>query len=478
MNNQNNNEINGVNNNSELNPINLGSLNQMPTSEVTTQVTPLINAVPTQNVVIVPETNIVSPEVQMATPVVNPTSVETISPISDLSPLSSVQGVVDSPVVAPDMQVSNLVINSIPVEETAPITGVQGLNQENTNVMFSDIPKIDNDPIEDLLLDANPQIVLPEKESVGAIPPNKKEKKPMNKMLFIVIILFLITAVSYGIYFLLTISETEGKVNFESIIISVGESLPTDINEYASFENVDSVNCTYNTSGVNTSSAGIYTYTITCEGITYDSTITVIDEREFTVEFTDVVAFKNSELSPEDFIVSSSKDDAIYEFKDAAAVEESLASTGGPYDVVIVAKDNSGNELNLTTSYYVIYAYYDATSDEMESKNFDVTYTITDRFYINEETMYMGISYRTYLYSFEQSEYLTIKESYSESDTFDEIVGKLTFDDATNTVAVTVALTSVTLNIEYEDNFPEDYTSINAYYRTKGYKINIIQNKD
>lgn len=455
MNNQPNNIENGVNNApGELNSINLGNI--APQVPVMPETPTPVPAAPTPMPEAVNENAYQATANNVIPPVVNETPIVS-APMPNAVPQMNAE-----PVAAPINNVmpevnANSFVNNPGVQNVSPVNNVAST--------FA--------PTSDSLLDPAPQIILPENESVGAIPPNKTEKKGMNKVLFVILILVLILGVAYGIYYFLNMNADNSIVTMKNLEYNINDELSSELTDYATFENISTANCSLNTSSVDTSVSGSYGYTITCEDKTYTANIEIIDNRDFIVTTNDLVLFKNSEVLVEDFVVEATKEEITYEFVDEDELLTNLESTGGPYEINILATDNLGNELVISAEYYVIYAYYDASSDEYDSENFDTTYNITDRFYIGDSTNYMGISYRTYTYTFDEESYTSVKAEYENATEFDSLVGYLEFDDETFTVNVVVTLTSETLDIEYGSSFPEDYASINSYYKDKGYSVNI-----
>lgn len=435
MNNENNNLENA-----ELNPVNLGTLNP--------SVPPVVN--PVNQEMVMPAQSVVS---ETVIPPVN--TVEQVPMINEtLAPMPAgdiVQNNVASEINAAPSILDNGMINPIPNNDVNPI------------------------PTLDPLMNPAPQIVVPENESVGAIPPNNPEKKGMNKVLFIILIVALILGVAYGIYYFLSMNNAEESVTLSSKEYDLYSEVSENINDYATFENVDSANCALDVTGVDSNVVGTYEYTITCGENVYTSSVEVSDNRDFIVETDNVVFFKGAEVIADDFILSSTKDNVYYSFVDDTELLTNLTSTGGPYSVSILAVDNLGNELIVEANYYVVLAYLDAISDEYQSENYDASYTITDRFYIGTGNVSMGISYRYYTYQFDYDTYVSVKSEFDGGYEFDNLAGILVFDDENYTLTIEVTLTDETLDIEYGSDFPEDYSSISTYYKNNGYTISIIR---
>lgn len=496
MNNEpNNNDNNLVGGAPELSAINLGTLNQAPMTE---QIVPEVPANDNAYIAnkgpglqdlannssnLISNEDVVAPIPNVMPPIIEPS----VTPIESnvMPPIIEPSAAPIESNVIPDVPVEPNIMPPITEPSIAPIES-NVIPDQAPSINIGQAPIVDNAvdngimqsfepaPLTDTLVEPAPQIVLPEQESVGAVPPNKSEKKGMNKVLFIVLIVVLILGVAYGIYYFLAMNLNQANVSIKNLVYNVNETLSTDINYYATFENVETENCSLNTSTVDIATAGIYTYTITCAESSYEATIEIIDNRDFVVEATDLVLFKSEEVEAIDFIVSATKEEITYEIIDQETFDANLVSTGGPYDISILATDNLGNELTITSSYYVIYAFYDVTSEEVDSETFDTTYTITDRFYIDDTTSYMGVSFRTYLYTFDAETYTTVKTEYEDATEFDNLAGTLSFDDENYTVSLEVSLTEETLTIEYGSVFPEDYSSINDYYKNLGYTSNII----
>ena len=118
-------------------------------------------------------------------------------------------------------------------------------------------------------------------ENIGVVPPqnnDNKKKKPMNKILFIILIIALIGAVAYGVYYFLSVSNNTVKLTPKTVSIGVGETVPDDIKEYATFTRGNASTCSVNTRNVDTSTVGEYEVTITCGKNTYKAKVVVSDK--------------------------------------------------------------------------------------------------------------------------------------------------------------------------------------------------------
>ena len=135
-------------------------------------------------------------------PNINPTPIPNsgINSIPNATPMPNT-----TPNVAP--QVESLESAPMPTEPVArPIPGTEDMLTGNTvgvNNNFTPSGNING------FTNSN------KVENIGVVPPqnnDNKKKKPMNKILFIILIIALIGAVAYGVYYFLSVSNNTVKL--------------------------------------------------------------------------------------------------------------------------------------------------------------------------------------------------------------------------------------------------------------------------
>lgn len=456
--------------NNNLNPMNLGNVASEPVNPqmvgeiLGTSQMPASNA---QQINPVPMNNVDTLNGQMP---INDV-VQNQNTVGSGIPSVNQTNVVNQPTNVDPYVTSAAGMNEVPMQDMNQVnSAVPGMPVNPNDVYNAQTMPMNDSLINDL--NAPQTVVVPDQESVGEIPPNKPEKKGMNKILFVILIVVLIGGVAYGVYYFLTMTQNTSSVTTKNLTYNIYDEIPSDINSYADFSNVSSDNCNIDLSNVDNSIVGDYTYTITCDVDTYTGIVSITDSRSLTVVAKEAVFIKGHDATGEDLIESCGKENCYYEIENEGEFYENLKVTGGPYYVNVTVSDDSGNSETISTTYYVILAYLNATSESTESENYNATVSVTDRLYIGTENIYMGIAYRNYNYQFNDiTEYEAIKEQYENKVEFDGYAGELIFDDDAYTLTVQVSLTEETLDLEYGDTFPVDYAEIKSYYEDSAYTV-------
>jgi hypothetical protein len=321
------------------------------------------------------------------------------------------------------------------------------------------------------------QITELEKEDIGVIPPKKMEKKDNSKFkkgLFIVLIIILIIGVAFGVYYYLSIANSNAKVKPKNIVMELGSTVSTNPSFYADFNGVAPENCVMNTTQINTKQVGTYNYSITCGNKTYNGVVNVKDTIAPKTNLQDVVKVVGESVEAKEFIVSC--DDAStcsYEFGDLNAITSDL-QTPGEYSVDIIVSDTSGNKSTVKGTLNVlskkITAYLSCTGEATSLKDYaGYTYTY-DTFAIDDTNTYLGIAYRIKRYSFlKTDEYTKVKTDNNGKTEYDGTKGIINFDDTLKYLNIENKLTNDDLTKEYGSEFPNNYNSIKTYYEQKGY---------
>ncbi len=317
-------------------------------------------------------------------------------------------------------------------------------------------------------------------ENIGTIPPEKPKKKGgAKKVLFVLLILILMGGVAYGVYYYLNMGNSSSSVTTKTINHVMGEELSSDINEYATFKGIASNTCALSTKDVDTSVAGEYEYTITCNENTYKGMVNVVDESPIEVTLKNVYKQIDEEVTADEFIDSCSKENCTYEFVSPDEVNELVKEKGGPFEIEIIVTDENGLTSTITGQLVIlesdIIAYLEAVSNESSVDSYNASLVMKDYFGIGDSNKYVGFSYRVYEYTFsDASEFATVMEEYSDSDTFEDKTGNIEFDEENQMLLLTVPLTKETLDLEYENDFPDTYSSIKSYYENKGFSVSTV----
>ncbi|MEG1506346.1 MAG: hypothetical protein RR478_02485 [Bacilli bacterium] len=386
----------------------------------------------------------------------DPTSLGNVEPVESLEPTPQVQNVQPLENAQPVEPIANSAINGQPYV-AQPIPGTTNEQTVNSNG-FVEPNKVEN---------------------IGTVPPpvtnnNKKKQKPINKVLFIILIVALIGGVAYGVYYYLSLSKPKVTVKTKPLVVDVDAKLSDNINDYATITGSSSANCVLNTTNVDTKIEGEYTYKVTCGKESFSGKIIVKDTVGPSVTLKDVYAQINGTIKPEDFVSTCSEKECTYSFKDKTLLETNLQKAG-TYEVDVIVADKKENKTDVKGQLFVlpekVKLVFSCSSKEEKMTSPIATKTINDRFPINDINNYLGYSTRLYKYVFaDETTYKTAVGEKKSTITFDNITGRAAYDDKLFTLEVTTNLTEENLNKEYGKTFPKGYAEISTYYEgTKKY---------
>lgn len=323
-------------------------------------------------------------------------------------------------------------------------------------------------------------------EDIGAVPPKQeKPKRPMNKVLFTIIIVILIGAVAFGVYYYLNMANNKVNVQIKDVTLGLGETLSDDINDYATITGGGAATCEKNINNVNTNALGDYNFTITCGEDTYTGTIHVVDKTAPTAQLKTVYKVINTTtISVDDFIVScTDPSNCKYAFSNKETVNSYLSTAGGPYNVGITLSDDENNSKEVNAILYVspsdITAIRSCTSLDSEIEGYSGSMTTTDNLVLGATENglgYLEISQRIYTYKFSNNDdYIQITNGKPETITFNNISGLAEYDDENYTLKIATDLSASTLDTEAGGVFDRTYSGLKNYYDQKNYTcINIV----
>ena len=383
-----------------------------------------------------------------------PNEVETLNPTpmpnvggENVTPsqLPNDAGVVTPPPTAIDNLMDDVgpatpVENAVPTEPVArPIPGTEGLPNNDMNNLMGGTVGVGTTNF------GTPNMVNPTKvENIGVVPPaNEKKKKPMNKFLFILLIVVLIAGVAFGVYYFLNISKNNVK-------LTIGE----------------------------------YPVTITCNNKTYETKVIVGDKTAPKVELNTVFRKVGTSVKVEDFVKNCiDPSNCKTSFLNTEEVNNYLQTAGGPKKVEIVAEDDNGNKETYATELYVtsddIFLFLGCTSNEEEVLNYNAKKVTSDIFAISRnEFAFLNVARRDYIYTFsDEAEYKQVIGNKNVTITFDNVTGNALYDDENKQLTIATDLSMDTLNSENNNAFPSNYSDIQELYKNKGYPgIQILNN--
>lgn len=375
---------------------------------------------------------------------------------------------------------------SSPSPIAQPIPGTSGTPYQ-ANSLTGDTVGVGTPNVGQENLNSNAFVEPTKVENIGITPPannpinnQTKNKKPMNKVLFVIIIIVLMAAVAFGVYYFLNISN-KVTVNTKDVQIGIGETLSDNINDYATITGSKADTCTLNNRNVNTTVAGEYEFTITCGEESYTGKITVADLEAPSVSLNTVYKVVNESVTVDEFIDEcSDMSNCTSNFVDENAVNTNLATAGGPYDVAINVADEAGNSKEVTGKLYVtpysIQVFRSCESPSSNVDNYQATKTTTDYLPIGNDTnglVYLGVSQRIYTYTFtDAGSYESVVADHPDTLTFDGITGTASYNDDDLTFQITTDLSLETLNSEAGGTFPTTYAELSVYYNNLQYTCN------
>ena len=361
-----------------------------------------------------------------------------------------------------------------------PVVEAQSLNNDNFNAV-----DIGSDLTENTIgipqPDFNPIPSNFDIGDIGSVPPvdpnGKGVKKSKKKtVLFIMVLIIIILAVGALIYYYLKVSKGSlaNAVETKEITLELGEELPTDANQYATFKSVSSSNCILDTKGIDIKKAGTYEYEITCGSNTYKGNVILKDTKAPNVKTKTIVKKIDETISAEEFISECNEaSKCIYSFENAD-LATGYVKTAGTYDLNIIINDASNNSTTVPVKLIVIDSsikvYLNCVLSDQQLEGFNGVVSYNDKIGISADSKYVGLYFKNkqYIVSTEE-EYNSIKTNYTTNGVLDlnDGQGTPTFDDATLTITVEEILSG-------DSEFGTNYTSIKSHYEAQNYRCNII----
>lgn len=400
-----------------------------------------------------------------------PTVTEDVKISSDIDPFSNV----DIPPVFDD-------IGTVPpaaVDLVVPIAPVAPVEPVNYDVPDT----INNIATEPIFNDIGTIPPIPDAPILTETPNDKKGKKPINKTIFVLIIVLVIAAVGVAVYVLLGMAKTKvggasnSAIKTKNVEIELGGEISTVITDYAIFNGINSSNCSLNTTKIGNELNEEYPFTITCNGIDYEGKAKIVDTTSPEVILKEVTTSINSEIKPEDFIEAcTDATECSYEFKDEAAVKE-LLKTVGIYknQVLIIAKDTSGNTTEVKASLIVGEENTSTASVHLVCTKNNDSYKEVQKLGLDNGNV-VGSIIRDYTFSFaNEEEYKKAKGENADGSemTYQDISGKVTFDDAKFQFTITKTLTFEELKQEVGTDISTSFLDISTYFGSKGYSCEL-----
>ena len=374
-------------------------------------------------------------------------------------------------------------VNPIPVESIPqngnPSGGVNSTNNINQG-------NVGMDPVNNV--NVNGFVEPPKKENIGEMPPKQKpEKKPMNKGLFVILILVLMAGVAFGVYYLLKVSkEKQVSVKLkENVVVPLGGPVSTNIDDYAIISGADKTNCSVITSNIDPKKAGEYEYTVNCNSKSYRGKVVVKDNvapmLSLNVVYKDVNEKNNIDVKE---FVNFCKDESECQtdFKDKNQLENLAENAANAVD--IVAKDKFNNEVTARGVIYLVSSpvkvLLSCNGKEEQISDGKVTKVVSDKIAMantDAGVTSLNVGRREYIYTFKNEEdYLAAVGNKAAVMSYDSVEGLAYYDDEAKTLRISTDLSKQTLDSEAGGAIPTEYSALKDYYTNKGYKCTLASN--
>lgn len=338
-------------------------------------------------------------------------------------------------------------------------------------------------------INPNPMPGFESSNMIGATPPislepEKKPKKKVNKTMFVVIIIVVLFALGFGVYYILRYtnllkpSNTQVSIETNDLEYSVGDTLSSNIDDYAKIEGTDSKNCTIDTLSIDMTKSGRYEYTVTCGETHAKGYVTVVDNGKLEVALKTVYIAKNSIINATDFLEESSENLTV-SFVDEEKVKSNL-TTPGTYEVALKIMNENKKENTSTAKLvvleYAIGGYENCTSNAQNVSNTSAQMTVTERFaiYSNSNFGFAGLSFEEYNFKFtDETEYANLVAKYNtdKSITINNVTSeKPIFNNDELIITFTKERSKEDVINEFGESNMATYGTIHTYFKnTLGY---------
>lgn len=327
--------------------------------------------------------------------------------------------------------------------------------------------------------------------NIGTTPPislepekgPKKKNNKNNKTLFVIIIVILLFAIGFGTYYVLKYTDILAStpkvvINTKDMEVNIGESLSTDINDFASVSGTDIRNCNIDITSVDVNAVGVYKYKVTCGDIYKEGSVTVSDNRELDVTTQKVYKASGEEVVATEFIKNVNSD-YTYEFVSDSEVQGYLAKGAGTYTVKIKVSNGSKEletEASLIVLEHKVKGYLTCQTKEQGLTGSSTTKVIKEKFAIIDDgnSGFGNIAEEIHEFKFtdetEYTDYLATYKTYGVV-TIDSVTGSAEFDDENLTITITNELSKEDLNTKYGESNLLTYGTIRSYFKnTLGYE--------
>lgn len=374
--------------------------------------------------------------------------------------------------------VEDINVNPVQNDVSTETVAINNINQGPTMPIPDQMPTTDYQSGVSTPVDyATPMSDFDQIGTTPELDPRVKGKKG-GKGLLVLLLLIIILGLGAGSYYLINI---KGIFNSENVVLKQvvsekGEALSVNINDYATFKNTSSSNCSLNTNEVDVTKEGEYSFTITCGDKSYKGKLTIKDTKAPNINVKTNVILAGTMIEAQSLVISSDEE-ATYAY--ASDTEKEAYQTAGLKNINVVATDKNNNSKTysvpvIVTSYeysFGIVAEKNLTEDESKEKVIEKNVIL----YSDIAGMTNDTSYTAYIIKFATSQiYKDAIKNYSGSGqfTYGNYIGTPLFYVDDNTL---VLIKDINTDL-IKENYQYTYESLNG---NNGYQIfSINKNND
>jgi hypothetical protein len=340
-------------------------------------------------------------------------------------------------------------------------------------------------PIETLEADIEPVMVQTnvQTDNFNRVPEppsfdnsNAKKGQKANKILIIILILIIIGGIGYGVYYYLTMAKESAPTQsfvLKDVIVELGDTLSSDIDDYATITGYDKSVCSLDITEVDSDKIGTYTFYVECSEDRKSGVVIVDDTTSPKAIVNDLTVLPNSSIDAEDFIDSCiDASSCTYEFEDSDMVETYL-TTIGEYEVNIIVSDEYQNTTTVTAKLIVSnnapVKYLTCTSSLSDISDISASLSTTYKIGVSSSNAFYNATKKSNFIFDTLNEYNDNVNNYDESVGINNITGSANFDESTKTITISKELTLSEFNTDLSVNLADDINTIEMYLKILGY---------
>ncbi len=307
------------------------------------------------------------------------------------------------------------------------------------------------------------------------VPPTtdgagKNRKKGNKKKIWVLLlILILIMAIGFGVYYFLTMAKNSSEkiINTKDVQVELGNTLSTNIEDYATISGYNKNDCSLNLDDVNVEKVSTYKYTITCGKTNVEGIVIVDDTTKPEVVTNDVIVTLNSTLNAEDFI-EECKDASKCFYHFQTDVDE-LTKKLGEYDVEILVSDEYNNQsiviAKLTVARTAPAKYLTCKKEE------DTLIEIYKIGIDASDNFYNAVRTSEYIYN-NLNDYNNAVNDYKATNSLNNRTGDATYNEQKMSILIKENKTLEDMNKDFNGNLPKNSIVLRAYLSGLGYTCN------